>query len=341
MNTKRFLEKLIHNWPVKIICFVVAILIYFLHQVSILDKKTFSIPVSIISEGTMVPTGREYRNVRVMVRGKSDEIATIQDSEFSAYMDISYLTKEGTYNVPVMLRTNQRITCLEPLEIKISPEKFSINVQEKKIKFVNVEPLIAGEPARGYKVASVKAEPGVVGIEGPRTIVDSISRISTESILIEGIKKNSEHETRLIDTNKTITVQYPDELKVYVNLEEIVTEKDFEKLPVKFVNVSETLDFILPTEFAAVSLQGTLLNLDKLRNSQITVVADCAKITEAGEYSVPVYIRVPSSMTILDSFPKEVKVTARDKPVEETPEEETVPEEETESITAEEAEPSL
>ena len=131
MNTKQFLEKVFNRWPIKIICFVLAILVYFFHQISVLDTKTFTVPVEIQALGSMLPAETQERSVRVTIRGKSEELNEIIESDLHAYLDITNITKEGKANVPVIINTSQRMTVIDPLEITVKPEKIKIEVQQR------------------------------------------------------------------------------------------------------------------------------------------------------------------------------------------------------------------
>ena len=45
MNLNDLKYKITNNWAIKIICLMVAIVIYIFHQVSMLDRKVISIPL--------------------------------------------------------------------------------------------------------------------------------------------------------------------------------------------------------------------------------------------------------------------------------------------------------
>ena len=40
MKVKQFVDKLMDNWPVKVVCFVMALFFYVFYRVSILDRKS-------------------------------------------------------------------------------------------------------------------------------------------------------------------------------------------------------------------------------------------------------------------------------------------------------------
>lgn len=328
MNTKQFLEKVFNRWPIKIICFVLAILVYFFHQISVLDTKTFTVPVEIQALGSMLPAETQERSVRVTIRGKSEELNEIIESDLHAYLDITNITKEGNANVPVIINTSQRMTVIDPLEITVKPEKIKIEVQQRTERFVPINPLVAGECEYGYEVKSITISPDSILISGPRDMVESIQSINTEKVDVSKAVKSFEVEVLPRNLNRLISLENYDVAKVSVEVDEIESSKQINALPVNCINVNENFTVQKSVEYADIELAGTVLDLDDLKTSSIFVTADCSEITEPGEYELPVNIRVPYYFTITSQEPKTVDVKVSIKPVEEiTAETETVSEE--------------
>ena len=69
MKTPQLIERLKHNWTIKVMCFVVAFFIYLFYNISTLDTKTLSIPLEIKQDGEVLLTSLPTHFVRVTVRG--------------------------------------------------------------------------------------------------------------------------------------------------------------------------------------------------------------------------------------------------------------------------------
>lgn len=97
MSIKQFLDKILKNWPVKVTCFVMAVLIYFFHQISTIDKKTFVVPLEVKSEGAMVLSGgyERHRNVKIIVRARAEQLASVSEKDLRAYVDLSSQSSAG------------------------------------------------------------------------------------------------------------------------------------------------------------------------------------------------------------------------------------------------------
>ena len=111
MSIKQFLDKILKNWPVKVTCFVMAVLIYFFHQISTIDKKTFVVPLEVKSEGAMVLSGgyERHRNVKIIVRARAEQLASVSEKDLRAYVDLSSQSSAGQHNFPVLLDLEERI----------------------------------------------------------------------------------------------------------------------------------------------------------------------------------------------------------------------------------------
>lgn len=318
MNTKQLLEKVFNRWPIKIICFVLAILVYFFHQISVLETKTFTVPVEIQALGSMLPAETQERSVRVTIRGKSEELNAIIESDLHAFLDITNITREGKVNVPVIINTSQRMTAIDPLEITVKPEKINIEVEQRTERFVPLKPLIAGECDYGYEIKNISLEPSSILISGPKNMVESIQSINTEKVDVSGAVKSFEIDVLPRNLNRLISLENYDMTKVSVEIDEIDSSKRIGTIPINMINLPETFIAEKSVEFADIEIAGTVLDLDDLKISSINITVDCSEITEPGEYELPVNIKVPYYFTIITQEPKTVNLKVTVKPVEET-----------------------
>lgn len=314
MNTNKFREKLFDKWKEKVLCFAIAFIVYVVHQFTVLDTKTFSIPVDVQSYGMMIPSELNDHIVKVTVRGKSEELNAILDSDLQAYLDITGITKEGEMNVPVIIKPSQRLSVLDPLEINVKPDKIKIDVQLRDEKYVPVKPVIAGECGYGYEVKNVTAEPSMIMISGPRKMVESVLQINTEKIDVSDFRKTTVQETVPRNQNRLISLEPVESVKVTAEIGEIESVKQYVELPINCTRLADNLEAESIIQKGQVIVNGTLLNLDKIKLSQIGVSADCSSVTGPGEYELPVIVRVPYYVNLQTFEPEKVMVIITEKP---------------------------
>ncbi|MBO4318917.1 MAG: hypothetical protein J5857_00410 [Treponema sp.] len=300
MKIRQLLDKLLNNWPAKVICLALALLLYFFYNLSLLDKKTFTLLVSTVENGQMTcaTDKNAIKSVKVTVHAKQEQLAGINEDDLNAYIDISSQTEEGTFDFPVLIETSPRLKLMDPLEITSVPENIKTTVEEKKFKYLPVKTSIVGTPSRGYEVLSVTVLPTYARIDGPRSIVDSLSQIYTGAIDIDGIYRSTEYDVPLINENQYLTLKETQNVKVTVDLVQSQTSTTFSQVQVTFIGLPDTLYVANGPFSVSLNLTGTVLAFERLSESQILALANCSSVTEAGEYDIPIDITVPSGIQV-------------------------------------------
>ncbi|MBS7241473.1 MAG: hypothetical protein KIG77_03690 [Treponema sp.] len=313
MNIKHFLEKLTDNWPVKALCFVLSCVIYFFHQVSLLETKTFSVPLEVRKEGNMIPVSglEKEKFIKVKVRTKREQIPLISEKDFSAYVDISSKTKEGSWTFPVSVSISEKMIelDLDPLEITATPDNLKFDIQKKSLKQVPVVSKVYGIPAHGYKALSVHLEPSHVFLVGPQFMLDEINEINVGSVNIENSDIPVSKILKAVNTNAYISILDDPHIKAYVPIVSEAMVKELPDVEIKFNS--------LPDEFAvsgdamkiSLTIEGNVIDIEKFRMKNLSVYADLSFITEPGVYTVPVIIELSPAYSLVQSSLEEVEIT--------------------------------
>ena len=88
MSLKNTLKIITDNWFIKIICLIIAILLYSTYQSISIDTKNFSIPLTVYSDRNLVPANTIERSVQISVKTSPDNISILQQNDFKAYLDL-------------------------------------------------------------------------------------------------------------------------------------------------------------------------------------------------------------------------------------------------------------
>ena len=179
MNKKRLLDKILDNWPAKVICLIIAIFLYFFHQASLIDSKTFVIPLQIIEDGMVMHVGNVPDSVSIVVRAGDETIKSVLPTDISASVSLKKKKKKGTYKLPVKITLSESLMEYDPFEVKLKDDSITIDVDTKAIKYVPLAPSIVGEVAHGYEIESISMSPSTVEIAGPQSILDATEQIYT------------------------------------------------------------------------------------------------------------------------------------------------------------------
>ena len=190
MKIKDFIEKITENWPVKASCVLLAICIYVFYTLSLQDSRSFTVPLKIKNGSGIVPVSPYPANVKIKLKGKTEDIASLQKNNFSAYLDLNYLPKDGVYKLPVLVELPQQALLLDTLEVTVSPQEVNLKVEEKISAFVPVLPLINGSPAHGYEIKNITVKPDTVELTGPRSMVQNCTRLQTKAVSVKNADKS-------------------------------------------------------------------------------------------------------------------------------------------------------
>lgn len=310
MNKKKLIEKLTNNWAPKVICFSLAIFIYIFHQVALLDKKSFSIPLEVISEGVLVPSSDIPHYVKIVVRAKSDNIARISSTGMKAYIYLNDYTDIGTYDIPVSVKLSSEMMLMDPLEVSVKPELISVSLDEKVQKYVPVKPLTSGVVEHGFKISSIDVVPSTIKVIGPSKIINSVNYIYTEKVNVKGAAIGFTSEVGIDNQVSIIEPILESKFKVTVVVDPEIINKNYEKIKINSLNLNPR--YMILTEFPLVDfeIEGTVALIESLNPNDISAYIDFSSIKSVGIFDVPIIYSVPYNITVvnksLDSLSVEI-----------------------------------
>lgn len=309
MNTKRLLDKILDKWPAKVICFVIAIFLYFFHQASLIDSKTVVVPLEIIENGIVMHVGSAPTSVSVTVRTGDEIIKTILPSDISASVSLDTLTEKGTYKLPVKITLSEDLMAYDPFEVKLKDETVTIDVDRKSIKYVSIIPSVVGEVAHGYEIESISMSPSTVEISGPESVVNATEQIFTTRLNVNNAETNFSTETSYQQLNKLLTVLDEGPFKAEVTIRPVTMERIFDAVPVEILNLSENLEIKDELPMITLKLSGAMPVLENYIISRHAVQLNLREITEPGTYEIPLRYSVPANLTLVEKSDETLTIT--------------------------------
>lgn len=308
MNPKRLVDKLLHQWPAKVICLIIAIFLYVFNQVSLIAKKTFVVPLTIQENGLVMHVGNVPNSVAVNVRASNENINLITINDINASINLDTITQKGVYELPVIIKVSENLQALDPMEVKLKDEKIIVEVDNRDFKFVNVEPSIVGEVSHGYEIEKVEISPSTIMITGPKTILDSLDKIYTKRVNVSNAVVSFTTDTSIQNINKLISVNEEDLFKTSITVVPQNMERIF-SVPVDFMNLPTNLKIegLQPT--VQIKLLGTVVYLEDYQVPQRSVQAYLSEITEPGTYELPLHFYFPSTVEITEKSSDTITVT--------------------------------
>ena len=313
MTVKKLTEKLLENWPAKIVCLALALLLFLFYRMSTLDERFFSVPLEIETNGDIVPASSYPRMVKIALRGENDTIYPIIDSDVVAFLDLKPYTKEGEYRVAIQTRLKGSALDVSPLQISVEPVEVSLRVEHRMVKKVKVTPSFKGYPEAGFEFSGYSLSPSQVEVSGPRSVVEKIADMLSEQIELTGHDLSFTGAVQLVNRNPLISISAGGKVDYSVTINQTSLVKNFDDVPFYFENLDPA--FVVATDKVSGSLQikGTQTDLADWKPPENALTVLCENITNPGVYSLPVRTIIPQPYEVITSSPGQVQLTVKRK----------------------------
>jgi YbbR domain-containing protein len=180
--------RLFQNLALKVVSVVLAALLWLIVSGEQTVERVLRIPL----EYTNIPAQLELVGdpptvVDVRVRGSSGTLGRLSPGEMAAVLDVR------------SPRSGQRLYHLTGSDVRtpfgvdvvqVTPSSIALFFERSSAKTVPVLPVLEGQPADGYMVDKVIADPSKVEIVGPASSLKLLSSAVTEAVSVQGAMKD-------------------------------------------------------------------------------------------------------------------------------------------------------
>ena len=286
---------------------VVSIALAALLWLVVSGEETVERALRIPLEFTNVPprleiVGEPPNVVDVRVRGSSGTLGRVASGEMVAVLDLR------------TARAGQRLFHLSGSDVRapfgievvqVTPSNFYMTFEASMSRRVPVHPQVEGEPAPGYEIGTVSAEPSAVEVVGPATAVKALTGAITEPVSAAGASATLTETVSVGVSDASVRLADPDPVQVTVNIAPAQLQWAVAGIPVKVVNGSEGVT-VTPSSVTV-----------HVRGPREAMGADAAAFDASvdvgglkpGEYRLPVRVGLPSRLGVTRVEPVEVRVS--------------------------------
>jgi YbbR domain-containing protein len=315
---RKIFEKTIENWPAKVLSVALAIILFVFHQISTLVEESFSSQLNIESSGQMVPSNSYEESVRVTLRSDERSINSINQEDIEVYVDLTQMEMPGTYNVPVLVRKTGSAANVDPLEIRVNPAEIEIDLDYNATKSVAVTPRFRGSLDNGYEMVSYSLEPTQVEIQGPRSIIDSVTSLSTENIELTGRRSNFVTTSRITAQDPLMRFQGSGMVEIQGFIQELIMTRNFDNLPIAVTGLNNRFTARLNIDQGSVRIEGNQNALADYILWGTVLSLDCSNVENIGTVEIPVAVSVPPQFSLISYEPMSVSLTVEANDTEES-----------------------
>ena len=222
--------------------------------------------------------------VDVRVRGTADTLSRLAPGDLIASIDLS----SAQPGRRLFHLSAERVKAPFAVEVtQVAPSTVAIRFEPSASRIVPVQPSIEGDPAPGFIVGKISADPATVEVVGPESVLRRVTEAITEPLWVGSARS---------DVRATVIVGVADEgvrLKsartavVSVGIVPAPEERRLANVPVRVRNLAAGLTAVLNPQSVAVRVRGTKDAISKMRDASIVAFVDLEGIGQ-GDYGLPV-----------------------------------------------------
>lgn len=289
----------------KLVSIALAALLWLIVAGEQIVERALRIPLEFTNVPALLePVGEPPNVIDIRVRASSGRLSRIAAGEVVAVVDL-----RGA-------RPGQRLFHLSASDVRapfgvevvqVAPSSLYMSFERSATKAVPVVPVVEGDPAPGYEVATRTAEPATVEIVGPQSAVAAMTTAITEPLSISGASAPVAEMMTVGVSDPNVRVKSAAPVRVTVNIRPAQLQWAVQGVPVRVVNGIGRVT-VAP---AAVTVH--------LRGPRDAMGADAKSLDASvdvnglkpGDYALPVRIVLPPRVGWTRIEPAEVQVRIR------------------------------
>ena len=321
MTTGRFFKVITRNWAAKLFCFAIAVVVVLFNRMDKIEDRTMNIPFKLYTNSEYITVQDIPRTIKVSLRGNKDDIYSILSSDLTAFADFTNVAENGSYARPIKIERSGSALYITPLEIHTTPNQINLAFERKTIKRIPLEPVVRGTPAEGYEISGTFLSPNFVTVEGPESVLDSISSFKTTSVDLDGHSDNFSVQVGVENSNKFVRVLNSD-VRLSLSIAKIMVVRTVQNVTILLADCADNLTAVPNVQAGSIKLEVNSRRADTVQASSMKLVAELGSIKEPGTYILPLKPAIPSGMNMVGFSPETVEVTVTSKnitPSQETP----------------------
>lgn len=209
----------------------------------------------------------------IVLSGPEDKLALINKVFISVNLD------EANSNYRASLPVNVQDSAGNSLLHWITPQPAMLDVlvpvvSSQPSKTVPVNVTLSGQPANGYVVSRIVADPAVAVIMGAQKALDNVDYVYTSAININGATNTVTEEVTLLNANGvTVDTSLRFKVMVVIEREETTTVND---VVVSLTNTNAAYNYNLSANTVDVVVRGPASDISNVRNSAISAQLNAA-----------------------------------------------------------------
>jgi YbbR domain-containing protein len=223
-------------------------------------------------------------SVDVRVRGTADALARLVPGDLVATADLS------------SAQPGRRLFHLAPDRVKVpfavevtqvAPSSVAIRFELSATRIVPIQPSVQGEPAPGFIVGRIAADPATVEIVGPDSVLRRVTEAITEPLWVGSATTAVRSSVTVGVADQGVRLKTARSAMVTVAIVPAPAERRLQAVPVRVRNLATGLMARVTPPTVRVRARGTNAAIARIRDASLVAFVDLEGIGE-GDYGLPV-----------------------------------------------------
>lgn len=266
----------------KVLSILLATAFFLFYRYLNLEHVSFSLPIQINILKDLAVFSQDITTAKVTVTGTKEDIAQFDRRNLFLEVNITEIEKESIYRINIS--RNSYINQLSGINFSITPSVIFIQLEPIITKKVTVDPVLLGQPAKGFSQSDIKLNPPTVEIRGPQSLLEDINIIRTSPIDINNMTKPISQAVSLNFDNPKIQI-HPTQIYIDIDIASSYQYVQTLNLPITIINLTpnlyvENIDSLM----GEVTVKGYANSSHSDHVNEITLTLDLNEIHKAGNY---------------------------------------------------------
>ena len=267
-----------------------------------------TVPVEIDVTGSPAPGFTmgpvELDDQTVLVTGPQEEVDSV--SQVTASIDVTARTESVDQAVRLTPR-NDRGFLVQRVNLQPSITGVTIAIEQEKFsRSVAVSVITTGDPATGYNVVSVSADPATVTVRGTESFITGTDSIDTQPVDISGAADTVVRSVSLDIPSGAEVTGGGQTVTVTVTIRPATSEFSF-TVPVTAANLEPDVSVVGTLPSVTVKLIGPFPILNQVSPADISATVDLADLG-AGTHLVKVDVAQLAGVSVSGVTPQQIEV---------------------------------
>lgn len=263
----------LEDWSLKLLALAITLGLWF----GVTGQRTpATIPLSNVQLDFRLPKDMDISNdppekIDVILTGSKEAFDRLNARNLIAFVDVSGY-QPGTHTIRLM-RDTVKMDLPEGVHVdSIDPNLVALKLEPRETREVPIDVQLSGNLPAGYELRRATPTPSQVRLRGPASHLNSISKVQTEKVSLDGLNTSTNiAQASIIIADKKITISDP-VVSVYLEIGEERIEKTFAG-----INVRENTGAAVRPQTASVTVYGARSAVEQLRAEDLQVILDVAE----------------------------------------------------------------